>query len=217
MKSLRLTLHHSERTMHPMQEFIFGRTDIGSYHLLQGNLTDSNIWTTLFYIEAEQKSYAAELDQTPQVIDYELIPIGEQAFYAYLREQTANPDKEIYAAFTHPTLVVIPPIEYTTQGTMRISVVGESTALQSAIDSLPSDIELDIDRIEEFVGPKPAVASLLSPRQRETIKVALDIGYYEVPRRMTIEAIADRVGCAPGTASEHLRKAESKLLKHVLE
>jgi predicted DNA binding protein len=187
------------------------------YHLLQGNMTGAHVWTPVFYIGAEQKLYSDELEQISQVIDYELIPIGERAFYAYLREQTAAPDKEIYTAFTHSTLVVIPPIEYTTQGTMRITVVGKSTALQSAIDSLPPDVDVDIDRIEEFAGPKPAVASLLRPRQRETIEAAFSAGYYEVPRDTTIEAIADRVDCTPGTASEHLRKAEAKLITYVLE
>jgi hypothetical protein len=217
MKCLQLTLHHSQRTMHPMQEFILQETEVGAYHLLQGNMTDQNVWTTLFYIEAEQDPYAEQLEQTSQVIDYELIPVGDQAFYAYLREETAEPDKNIYAAFTQPTLVVIPPIEYTTEGSMRITVVGETGELQSAVDTLPPDIIVDVDRVQEFIGPRPAVVSVLSDRQYEALTLALEAGYYEIPRRSTVTEIAKQLDCTPGTASEHLRKGEAKLLTEILD
>lgn len=200
-----------------MHEFIINSPNIGAYHLLQGNMTDTNIWTTLFYIEAEQEAYTAQLEQTSQVLDYELIPIGERAFYAYLQERTAESDKIIYEAFTHPTLIVIPPIEYTTQGSMRVTVVGESPALQAAIESLPTAISVDIDRIQEFVGPRPAVASVLSSRQYEAINAAIEMGYYEVPRSTTVDEIAAQLDCAPGTASEHIRKGEAKLLTQIFK
>jgi hypothetical protein len=217
MKCLRLTVHHSPRTMHPMQEHVLEQPAIGAYHLLQGNMTGADIWTSLFYIEADRESYATALEQTSRVVEYELIPVGERAFYAYLREQTADPDKEIYAAFTYPTLVVIPPIEYTTQGTMRITVIGDSAELQAAIEALPSDMSVEIDQIQEFVGPQPAVAAVLSARQSEALDVAFGMGYYEIPRQTTVDEIADRLDCAPGTAAEHIQKAEVKLMRQVLE
>jgi predicted DNA binding protein len=58
--------------------------------------------------------------------------------------------------------------------------------------------------------------SLLSERQREAIAVAVDRGYYEIPRQMSHEDVAAAVDCAPSTAAEHLRKAESKLLQSVV-
>ena len=42
--------------------------------------------------------------------------------------------------------------------------------------------------------------------------MAVEHGYYEIPRRATHEDIADELGCAPSTVDEHLRKAESRIL-----
>lgn len=200
-----------------MQEFILDQPGVGAYYLLQGNMTGADVWTSLFYIETDQDAYATALETPSQIIEYELVPIGDHAFYAYIREQTADPDKAIYTAFTHPTLVVIPPIEYTTHGTMRVTVIGDSAELQAAIEALPPDVSVDVDQIQEFIGPQPAVASVLSVRQREALEVALRLGYYEIPRQTTVNDIACQLECAPGTASEHLRKAEQKLLTSIIE
>lgn len=57
---------------------------------------------------------------------------------------------------------------------------------------------------------------MLSDRQREALLAALDLGYYEHPRAATQEDIASRLGCEANTASEHLQKAEAKVLTEVL-
>jgi predicted DNA binding protein len=54
---------------------------------------------------------------------------------------------------------------------------------------------------------------VLSDRQREAVRAALDIGYYDQPRGATHEDVAAALDCAPSTASEHLRKAEAELVR----
>mgnify|MGYP002276742734 CR=1 FL=1 len=61
-----------------------------------------------------------------------------------------------------------------------------------------------------------APTARLTDRQREAVEAGLDLGYYDVPRTTDHEAVADALGCAPSTAAEHLRKAESKLLRAVV-
>lgn len=58
---------------------------------------------------------------------------------------------------------------------------------------------------------------MLSERQREAVTVAMELGYYEQPREATHEEIAAELGCAPNTASEHLQKAEAKLVEAGIE
>jgi len=53
---------------------------------------------------------------------------------------------------------------------------------------------------------------LLSDRQREAFELACDYGYYDVPKKISLEELSQRVGIAPPTLAEHLRKAEAKLL-----
>lgn len=57
-----------------------------------------------------------------------------------------------------------------------------------------------------------SVTSSLTERQRKTLAVAYQKGYYDVPRRIQSERLADFLGLSKSTVSEHLRKAERSIL-----
>jgi hypothetical protein len=57
----------------------------------------------------------------------------------------------------------------------------------------------------------------LTDRQREVLEAAFEAGYYDWPREISGEALADRLGISQPTLSEHLTTAERKLLSLVFE
>jgi predicted DNA binding protein len=57
----------------------------------------------------------------------------------------------------------------------------------------------------------------LADRQAELVEIALELGYYAVPRTASHEDVAGAAGCVPSTASEHLRKAEATLVRASFE
>ena len=69
---------------------------------------------------------------------------------------------------------------------------------------------------EDF-EPTPAAfgdeTASLSERQRTVLGLALDHGYYAIPRTTNVAAIAERVGLARSTTEEHLRVAESAVVR----
>jgi predicted DNA binding protein len=52
----------------------------------------------------------------------------------------------------------------------------------------------------------------LSPRQREGLLAAVEMGYYRIPRDVTTAEIADELGIERRTFEEHLRRAENKIV-----
>jgi predicted DNA binding protein len=56
----------------------------------------------------------------------------------------------------------------------------------------------------------------LTGRQREVIQAALDAGYFEWPREITSDELAEQLDVTRATCLEHLRKAEAKLIKDAL-
>ena len=52
----------------------------------------------------------------------------------------------------------------------------------------------------------------LTAIQRNLLTAAHSTGYFEVPRRITTESLADRLGIDKSTLSEHLRKAEKRVI-----
>jgi hypothetical protein len=66
--------------------------------------------------------------------------------------------------------------------------------------------------VDTFAISFSSVFSNLTPKQIEAIAAALESGYYQVPKKMTTEEIAQRCKVPRTTFEEHLRKAESKIL-----
>ncbi len=70
---------------------------------------------------------------------------------------------------------------------------------------------MEMFRTSGFFDLKSA-KELLSDKQLEIFRLACDYGYYEMPKKITIEELAERTGISQSTLAEHLRKAEKKLL-----
>jgi predicted DNA binding protein len=47
--------------------------------------------------------------------------------------------------------------------------------------------------------------------------MALDIGYYEQPRKITHQEIATELGCGLSTVTEHLQIAENKVIRSAID
>lgn len=56
----------------------------------------------------------------------------------------------------------------------------------------------------------------LAPKQEKAIKLAFTKGYYEFPRRISLDKLAKLVGVAKPTFRENLRKAEAKLIPKMI-
>lgn len=54
------------------------------------------------------------------------------------------------------------------------------------------------------------------PRQRELLNIAFELGYFEIPREVTLEEIAEEMGITKTTASNHLRKAQRAVFHFLL-
>ena len=56
----------------------------------------------------------------------------------------------------------------------------------------------------------------LTEKQGKTIALAYELGYYDVPRRITSEELAVKANLGSSTVVEHLRKAKKRLLAQIL-
>lgn len=217
MKSLHCTLRFEESAMHPVHRRLAADDALVRDELLHGHRSGDGADTLLFYVEGDRDAYVDALESTDRVVDYDVTPLDEASCYAYVRERSAEFDVRLQEAFQRPGLLVVPPVEFRSDGTARLTVVGESAALQSALEDVPAEASVDVERIGEYDGAPPGTGADLTDRQREAAAAALDVGYYDVPRSGSLDDVAEELDCAPGTASEHLRKAERAALSAALD
>lgn len=57
----------------------------------------------------------------------------------------------------------------------------------------------------------------LTAKQQGVLLAAYKYGYYDIPRKITSEELAQKLGLVNSTVAEHLRKAELRLIKQVIE
>jgi predicted DNA binding protein len=98
--------------------------------------------------------------------------------------------------------------------TMELTIVGQAGDLQAVVDDLPDAMTVDVTRVGEYAGWHERD---LTDRQREVVRAAWRVGYYEVPRQAGVEAVADEVDCAVSTASDLLRRAEATLVGNAID
>lgn len=212
MRFLRLTLHHSDTTIEPMHKLMKETDQVSERKMLHGNITDDDVDTFMFYIEGDHSAYESRLNREPNVIDYDITSVDDGSFYVYVRVRTAERERRLIAAFTRPSLVLIPPIEYRDDGSVHYTIVGSSEDLHAAVDAVPSNIQVTIEQVGDYDQNRSAPTSMLTERQCEALQLGIEVGYYDVPRTGTVTDIAQEMGCAPGTAAEHLQKAESAVV-----
>lgn len=58
--------------------------------------------------------------------------------------------------------------------------------------------------------------SLLTPKQEETLKLALELGYYDRPKGVNLNELAEQLDCSKSTLCTTLRTAEKKILSHYI-
>lgn len=100
----------------------------------------------------------------------------------------------------------------------------DASAAISAVSAVYEDARLLAQRQQSYFTPlfshrefEEAVETALTDRQREALQVAHEAGYYEWPREVTCQELADELGVASPTYTEHLRTAEQKLIRLLFE
>jgi hypothetical protein len=56
----------------------------------------------------------------------------------------------------------------------------------------------------------------LTDRQREALRIAYELGYFEIPRRATLEDVAGELDISASSASERLRRAQTQLIEETV-
>lgn len=76
------------------------------------------------------------------------------------------------------------------------------------------DVSFELHQIRDYNGQE-TLAESLTDRQQEVLRCAYDMGYYDVPRSVTMTDIASQLQLDKSTISEHLQRAERKILSTV--
>ncbi|MBV0923931.1 helix-turn-helix domain-containing protein [Halomicroarcula limicola] len=217
MKYVRLSLSMAPALRHPMHQFVVEHDGFDASYLVRGNQLGEDVQTLLFHVDGHPvEPYREALERAENVVEYAISTCPDETFYLYVRGNPSEQDHELVDALVRAGLVVVSPIAYRDDGTIRLALVGPGGTVQRAIEAVPDGISADVREVSEYDSRRFETAATLTDRQFEAVAAAVDCGYYGDPRSGTTEDVAERLDCAPGTAAEHLRKAEARVMERAV-
>jgi predicted DNA binding protein len=173
-------------------------------------LTDN---TVLLFAEGsgDKERYKEIMGNSPHVTDY-LVSGGNRwmAVSQFTPTDTARRALELQR---DSDIVIDMPIRFTTDGAFRTTYIGDDKSFQELFQNVGKEESVAFEVVEtgDYDPNGSLFTRLLTTRQREVLRTAVEMGYYKVPREATLEDIAEAVGIVPTTASEHLRKVEERV------
>ncbi|MDH5019686.1 helix-turn-helix domain-containing protein [Halobacterium rubrum] len=210
MKHLRVRLGFPPATRHPMHQFLVEHPEMHREELWSWNFT-GEAPVVLFRVEGLREPYRKRIAAVDDIEEFELTTGGDGWFYSFVRATPTDDEWECLLAFAYASLLVVPPVVYSDEGDAVFDVVGDPDDLRGLLAQLPGDVDTTVERVGEYDRRRgPSVP--MTDRQRDVVAVAVDLGYYEVPRTATLDDVAAEVGVASSTVSDHLRKAESAVM-----
>lgn len=139
-------------------------------------------------------------------------------WYAYRPGPAATPFSNTALAFRllgRDTFVT----DETRSGALTIRVLCRARpALGRYLDTVRARVRADYDLELLYLGPpRPSAAARLTPQEEAALAVARRLGYFDVPRRAGLAAVARALRVSASAAGYRLRRATAKLASGYLE
>ncbi len=152
-----------------------------------------------------------------EVLEFDVVDAGDSRHYVFVNVVGREPVDALLDVVEDHRLLLTPPFHVTADG-LRVTVSGDPGSLREAfadVDAL--DVVVEVEWTGGFQPDEPTPLARLTDRQREALRVAHRLGFYESPREASYEEIGTELDCAPSTANELLRRAEACVVDALLE
>lgn len=187
---------------------------IKSFEMLHILRFDSSEVAAIFRFEAKDPTLKIEellksLQNTVK-IEYHLLEQDKRACTYFIKGKPtqsntgASPMRGIY-----PLL----PFEVK-DGKVRVTLVGDNEQVKEFLENRRVNFKVVSLTDAKFSLNSPI--SRLTEKQQEAISLAFRLGYFDTPRKISVDKLAAKLGLASSTLAVHLRRAERRLLVEVL-
>ncbi|QLH81987.1 helix-turn-helix domain-containing protein [Halosimplex pelagicum] len=212
MKRLHVRVTPPTEELLPVHRAISATSELGDAVLLSGG-EDSDDPTELFSIRGSRETVLAALGDQSGIRSVNLLSAEDGETYVYVRE--VGQERTIADAFTADTLVVTLPIQFRTNGSVELTVLGSGSDLQAALGTVRELADVTVLKVRD--GWSDQSRDSLTERQRTVLHAAYEAGYYDYPRTTTQDKVASAVAVTGSTVAEHLRNAEATLVQQALD
>ena len=190
---------------------------INSYEILESLKID---WEEGICIDLIEFNFneGVSIDDVKFIGDMEILSVLKSEGNKHtclVKHREPEDSKEIFKEFDLDLIYSTPFIISNEKCTF--SVIGDNKNLNRFIELIKEHAgTLENMSFKKAAYQKHDILSVLTEKQKEILIAAKKHGYYKYPRKIDSGGLAHKVGISKGTALEHLRKAEERLMENIL-
>jgi len=214
MRYATIVIENDDAGLHPVDWRLHTDPNLTRETIQKISLLNDGSFVVLYALRGHLEHAEEILANHPAVTEADVT--GDREGLAYIHVEGNFIVESLLTIVQMFEFVLDTPIECTDGCGVRVRLVGDDATLQTAISMIPDPLDVTLEAMGDYDPTLDDVFTTLTARQREILTIAVEEGYYRVPRRTTTEDIADALSLDSSTVSEHLQKIEARLVKKMV-
>lgn len=198
---------------YPESRVFLDRANVTRERVHHVELLEDGTVVGLYELHGDADRIRSGVRYLPHVVSFDVV--GTDPVFLYLHEEATEPARTLLRELEAARTLLYRPFEHRPDGSLRLTVIGEEGALRRTLRSLDDTFDLRLEETGDYRPDLRDLEGLLTERQRQILWLAVDLGYYDVPRGTTHDEIAAHAELSQSTVAEHLQKIEARILPHV--
>jgi DNA-binding NarL/FixJ family response regulator len=209
MRYVTVVMRPAGEVFHPVSKHLGDAPDITrrAIHAVE-QLEDGTV-VMLTEVGGDLDQYRSIMASAPGVHGFTVS--GDESGYCYVHIEPTPPIEHLIERQQTGEFVVEYPVEITEDGGHRVTMIGREEDFANAPSTPPASVEMELVSMGPYHPEVKRVFAGLTDRQQEVLETAIRLGYYETPREVTHDDIAEQMGVEPSTIGKHLRHVESRV------
>jgi len=187
---------------------------IKSFEVLHIFRFDSSETAAIFRLEAKDSSLEVEELLRSLLhnikVEYQLLEHDRGGCIYFIKGKLAQPSSE-----TTNRRGMYPMLPFAVRdGKVRVTLVGDNEQVKEFLEN--SRVNYKVLSLTDAKFSLNSPISRLTEKQQEAISLAFRLGYFDTPRKVSADELAQKLGLSSSTLAVHLRRAERRLLAETL-
>ncbi len=159
--------------------------------------------------EEDIKRYVRRLRESSSTVLVEVTHSSPDAYWTRVIHRISGPS--IYDTVLESGCMTLLPISIDS-GTQIHSVLAPSKPVLRQLLDLLRKRFTSVRVLRVRAGPPDLTGITLTPKQKEAIVLAIENGYYSIPRHVSAADLASEIGISRVAMQERLRRAENRIM-----